>query len=86
MKNDLRELLADECHNQWSGWMKYLFKKSEFSPRGEAVIPSWAVDRWLRQMNTPYENLPDGEKESDREQADKFLDLIRSTNDLQKEI
>jgi len=40
------------------------------------TIPMWAVERWQRQMNTPYAELPEEEKNSDREEADKVLQLI----------
>ena len=77
----LREALADYAHAAWSGWMKYLFSKTETSERffsGEivVVIPRWAVDRWQRQMNTPYADLPEEEKKSDREEADKIMGAI----------
>jgi hypothetical protein len=76
----LRERLAALCHEQWSGWMKYLFGKCEILPNAErgdlAVIPEWAVQRWKRQMETPYASLSDKEKDSDRAEADRFLALL----------
>lgn len=71
-----REKIAELCHEQWSGWMKYLFNKSPNTENGEAIIPKWAVDRWTRQINTPYESLSESEKESDRNEADRFIRLI----------
>lgn len=80
----MREKLADLCHKQWSGWMEYLFSKchEEVVPEypskktGALVIPSWAVERWKRQMKTNYEKLSEEEKESDRKEADKFIKLF----------
>lgn len=74
-----REAIAGLCHEQWSGWMKYLFSKG--SMRADArgpiwVMPAWAVERWQRQMNTPYAELSAAEQDSDRAEADKFLNLI----------
>lgn len=72
----VREKLAELCHDQWSGWMEYLFQKC--SPNihtGETIIPAWAVDRWKRQMNTKYQFLSESEKDSDRKEADKFIEL-----------
>ena len=69
----MREKLAALAHSQWSGWMKYLFSKSIEQSNGSVLIPAWAADRWKRQMNTPYDELPEEEKESDRTEADKML-------------
>lgn len=81
-----REALAEYAHEAWSGWMKYLFGKTETSERffsGEivVVIPRWAVDRWQRQMNTPYADLPESEKESDRAEADKMLAILAALDE-----
>jgi hypothetical protein len=64
---------AAVAHEQWSGWMKYLFEKSTQNADGTVTIPQWAVGRWTRQMNTPYSELPESEKESDRMEAQKYL-------------
>lgn len=69
----IRELLADYAHEAWSGWMRYLFEKTETLPDGSVILPKWAVERWTRQMNTPYPKLPEEEKESDRKEADKMM-------------
>lgn len=74
-KADKREALAAYAHEAWSGWMKYLFRKTEQSGFG-MVIPQWAVERWARQMNTPYAELPESEKESDRVEADRMLNIM----------
>ena len=72
----MRENLAELCHEQWSGWMKYLFEKGKFDSDGTWTMPKWAVDRWYRQMSTPYAELSPDEKASDRSEADKFIALI----------
>ncbi len=36
------------------------------------------VERWLRQMDTPYAELSEIEKESDRKEADRVLAVMRS--------
>lgn len=72
----LREPLASLAHEQWSGWMRYLFEKSTLNADGTATIPAWAVERWQRQVATPYHNLPEEEKESDRAEADRVIAVI----------
>ena len=84
MGEELREDLAEYAHDAWAGWMKYMFSKGEIisgtDSEGKAftrcVIPTWAVERWMRQMNTPYAELPESEKESDRDEADKMLEIV----------
>lgn len=73
---DTREALAEYAHEAWSGWMKYLFSKCDQTGNTYATIPIWAVRRWQRQMNTPYVELPEEEKESDRAEADKMLAIM----------
>ena len=78
MNNELQqeiEILAEYAHDAWSGWMKYLFSKCENSSAG-MVIPDWANERWTRQMNTNYSDLPENEKESDRDEACKIIKLL----------
>lgn len=71
--DDTREQLAAYAHEAWAGWMRYLFSKSAENADGTVTIPAWAVERWQRQMNTPYIELPESEKTSDRAEAGKML-------------
>lgn len=81
--NELRERLADLSHQIWADWMRYQFSKCSNMdilsalPPGHLIIPPWAVERWARQINTPYTGLSEQEKDSDREQADKILRVIK---------
>ncbi|MDP7422764.1 MAG: hypothetical protein QGH40_12860 [bacterium] len=73
------EGLAGYAHGAWSGWIKYMFSKCEHNKKaGTLTIPKWAVDRWTRQSETPYSQLPDSEKDSDREEARRMLAIIRT--------
>jgi len=74
---DVREKLASYAHSAWAGWMKYMFSKSKKEKDGTVVIPKDLVDRWTRQMNTPYGGLPESEKKSDRKEADKMLEIMK---------
>ena len=84
-QGDTRENLADYAHEAWSGWMKYMFSKCQryydvhgtFEKGGALIIPPELVERWTRQMNTPYGELPESEKESDRAEADKIMGVIQ---------
>lgn len=74
---NLKEKLAEFAHNQWSGWMRYLFEKSSYLKDGSAVIPKWAVERWTRQLSTIYEELSEEEKNSDRKEAEEMLNIFK---------
>lgn len=73
----LREQLAALAHEQWCGWMRYMFGRSSERIDGTVIIPRGLVERWTRQMETAYADLPEDEKKSDRTEADKVLALLR---------
>jgi len=60
------EELAELEHEQWQHWMKYMIDNIQYSE---------SVERWGRQMKTPYKNLSEQEKKSDRKCADKVMAL-----------
>lgn len=77
MNDEIREQLAAYSHDSaWCGWMRYMIGKGTFNEDGSWTMPAWAAERWARQMNTPYNELPEQEKNSDREEADKMLAII----------
>lgn len=77
-----REKIAALCHEQWSGWMKYLFARCYFTRDGAPVIAKEDYQRWDRQTRTPFDKLGDGEKNSDRKEADRFIALISPTDTI----
>lgn len=72
---DTREALAAYAHEAWAGWMRYMFAKCNSTGVGLA-IPDALVERWQRQMSTPYADLPEEEKRSDRKEADEMLAIV----------
>jgi hypothetical protein len=77
--SDLRERLAAYAHDAaWSRWMRHLFSVSKSNPDGSVTIPADKVERWKRQMETTYADLPEQERESDRSQADRILATLGS--------
>lgn len=73
---DLIEELAAIEHERWSDWQRYLHSKCSVNGDGTLTIPEWAVTNWTRQVNTPYADLTEQEKESDREQVRRYLHLV----------
>lgn len=76
------ESLTDELaaveHERWAHWQQYMHSKAERQPDGSIVIPADLVARWETQIATPFVNLTEQEKESDREQVRKYLPIIRA--------
>ena len=70
------EAVAKLCHSQWSNWMKYLFNKGAFNEDGTWTMSKEFVDRWVRQAIAEYADLSEPEKESDRTEAKKFIELF----------
>lgn len=78
---DLLEELAAIEHERWSHWQRYLHDQCAHGPDGSLIIPADQARRWSKQMNTPYGQLSDDERESDREQVRRYLPIIARTLD-----
>ena len=80
VKDDLREQLAEYAHDAWSGWMRYMLPKICRKDDGPRACTDTLLQRWFdearREMSTPYADLPESEKESDRDEADKMLAIV----------
>ena len=63
-------------HERWAHWQRYVHAQCGSGPDGSLTIPADLVRRWTEQMNTPYRELSDGEKDSDREQVRRYLPTI----------
>lgn len=73
---DLTERLASIEHERWSHWQRYMHDKCTRHPDGSLVVPPELVAQWERQIATPYAELGEPEKKSDREQVNRYLPLI----------
>ncbi|GLB68752.1 hypothetical protein [Arthrobacter mangrovi] len=67
------EAVAAVEHDRWAHWQRYLHAQCIEGQDGSLLIPATLVDRWSRQLSTPYSELSDSEKDSDREQAREYL-------------
>ncbi len=74
--SDLFEKLAAIEHESWAHWQKWMHEQCSELSCGELVIPKYLVDRWTRQIETPYASLSDTEKEVDRDQVRRYWDLV----------
>ena len=73
--------LAEVEHERWSHWQRYMHSKGERRPDGSLVLPADLVARWDVQIDTPYRDLNDEEKESDREQVRRYLPTVAAVID-----
>ena len=66
LRHVLEEDLASLEHVQWSSWFDYM-------------VDAWSlrnVVKWMKKSTTPYSELTEQEKESDREWARKVIDVV----------
>jgi hypothetical protein len=78
-QRELVEQLAEKEHASWSHWMAYLFKQCTEDPEsGSMTIPPALVARWHQQLETPYADLTEKEKQSDRNRVYHILPLIEA--------
>lgn len=70
------DTLADIEHDRWSHWQKYMHTKGERQPDGSLLIPADLGAQWDCQIQTPFAELTDDEKDSDRDQVRKYLPTV----------
>lgn len=75
--NDLLEQLAAIEHERWSHWQRYMHDKGQRNDDGSLTIPAALISRWDRLIRTPYSELTDEERESDREQVRRYLTILK---------
>lgn len=73
----IEELAAIE-HERWAHWQRFVHDSGKIQLDGSLIIPADLVARWERQIQTPYHQLTEPERESDREQVRKYLPTIKS--------
>jgi hypothetical protein len=73
---ELMEKLAAIEHERWAHWQQYMHDQSQRADDGSLIIPAQLAQRWQTQIETPYEDLTESEKESDREQVRRYLPII----------
>lgn len=72
-RKKLTEELAAIEHRRWAHWQQYLHEQCERLSDGRLAIPRALAERWEIQIHTPYEQLSEKEKQSDRDQVQKSL-------------
>jgi hypothetical protein len=75
---NLKEELSALEHERWAHWQKYLHGKCVANIDGSLTIPKHLVEKWARQINTPYAELNEAEKDSDRSQVEKYFPILKA--------
>ena len=71
------EALADYAHEAWSGWMNYFLSRCKFyDDDGSLVVPGEYVKALRKQIATPTRCLIEAEKDLDRTEAAKMIEVI----------
>lgn len=73
------EEFADMEHRRWAKWQEYLHSKCVENPDGSLTIPAHLVVRWKCQISTPYSQLTEAEKESDRKEVRPYIEHTTAT-------
>lgn len=75
-KEELIEKLAEIEHTRWADWQRWCHKSGMRHSDDSITLTADCVARWERQIETPYAELSEREKESDREQVYRYWPLI----------
>lgn len=68
----LRQRLAAIEHQRWADWQRWVHEQCKRQPNGDLVIPAALVERWERQIATPYDQLSEAEQRSDMGEVDRY--------------
>ena len=81
-EQELRDKLAAIEHERWADWQAWCHNViRENSPSPETLK---VLERWDKQIATPYAELTEREKASDMEQVDRYWPLILSYGDTRE--
>lgn len=70
---EIKERFAALEHQRWSNWMKYLFTKGKVTKEGHFQIDKIFYEWWEKESKTPYSNLQESQKISDRKEVGKYF-------------
>lgn len=73
---ELKERLAAIEHERWADWQKWCHKILREQLGNQNGSLEAVLERWERQIATPYSELSDEEKASDMEQVDRYWPLL----------
>jgi len=78
------EKAAEIEHRIWAKWQRWVHDCCIPTEHG-LTIPKFKVERWNRQINTPYSELSEIEKEYDRFHAIEYREIIAEAEKRERE-
>ena len=75
---EIIEILSACEHESWARWQAYLHENLMERPDGSLMILKEQVDRWNRQIRTPYSALTRDEQESDRKEVRRAISRLKA--------
>ena len=72
----VKEGLSSLMHDIWAVWMKSVLDRGTDVGAGVVMLEKELVEKWRRQIRTPYKKLKKFEKDKDRTVADKIKTFI----------
>jgi hypothetical protein len=73
---ELKERLAEFMHKSWVSWMAHMFTNCNWENDGSVTVPDFVVRKWSKSMELLYEQLPESEKDVNKEEADQIIDIL----------
>ena len=73
---ELLEDLAAIEHERWAHWQRFMHEQGKRQPDGSLTLPADLVAKWDRLIDTPYGQLTEKERESDRDQVRRYLPTV----------
>lgn len=82
IKKVFMDKLAAIEHERWGDWQEHMHSKGVPTYNG-LLFSKTDIDHWERQIKTHYDQLSEKEKDSDREQVERYWSLIE---DIAREV
>jgi len=76
---------ADLEHDRWARWQKYVHSLCKKNKDGSLTIPKERVERWEKEIATPYLELTEELKEYDRKETRNYIPLLNQALSQQKQ-
>ncbi len=70
------ERLAEYAHDAYSSYMAYFLKRLDQDDDGNLIIPKSYAQNLRTLIATGYNELPEDDKQGDREEAEKMLEIV----------